>query len=85
MRVLTPAQRQQFEHEGYLVVEDVLDPARDIAPIMTEYAEVVDGIARSLYEDGVIPSLYRELPFDERLIRMCAESGHRCPAGSGSR
>ena len=79
MQVLTPAQREQFEYEGYLVVEDVLDPARDIAPIMTEYAEVVDGIARSLYAAGAISSLYRELPFDARLIRICEESGRNFP------
>ena len=79
MRVLTPAQREQFEYEGFLVVEDVLDPARDIAPIMAEYAEVVDDIARSLHEAGAISSLYRELPFDVRLIRVCEESGRNFP------
>ena len=79
VQVLTPAQREQFEYEGYLVVEDILDPARDIAPIMTEYAEVVDRIAHSLHADGAISSLYRELPFDARLIRICEESGRNFP------
>ncbi len=46
---------------------------------MAKYVDLVDGIARSRYEDGVIPSLYRELPFDERLIRMCEESGRNFP------
>ncbi len=79
MRVLTPAQREQFEYAGFLVVEDVLDPERDIAPIMAEYAEVVDGIARALYQTGAISSLYGELPFDARLIRICEESGRNFP------
>ena len=47
MKALTPAQRQQFEDEGYVVVDGVLDPARDIQPIMSEFAEVLDGIAAS--------------------------------------
>ncbi len=79
MQVLTPAQRQQFERDGYLVVDDVLDPTRDIAPVMAEYADVVDRIACSLYEEGVIQSPYRELPFEERLIRICSESGRNFP------
>ena len=79
MRVLTPAQREQFQEEGYLVVEDVLDPDYEIAPVMAEYAEVLDGIARSLLEEGAIRSAYPELPFDQRLIRICAESGRNFP------
>lgn len=31
---LSAAQLQQFEEEGYLVVENVLDPERDIAPVV---------------------------------------------------
>lgn len=70
MRVLTPTQREQLQQEGYVVVDEVLDPDRDIAPIMAEYAGVLDSIARSLYDDGAIQSLHRELPFDQRLIQM---------------
>jgi ectoine hydroxylase-related dioxygenase (phytanoyl-CoA dioxygenase family) len=79
VRVLTAAQRQQFEAEGYLVVEDVLDPVRDIAPVIAEYAEVLDGIARMLAAEGALRSTYRELPFDQRLIQVSAESGRNFP------
>lgn len=79
MSVLTAAQRQQFEEEGYLVVEGVLDPERDIRPVMAEYEEVLDQIARPLYDEGVIGSLYRGLPFAERLIQICVESGRNFP------
>ena len=41
VKVLTPAQRQQFETEGYIVVDNVLDPAREIAPVMDEFAGVL--------------------------------------------
>ena len=76
---LSAAQREQFADEGYLVVEDVLDPVRDIAPVMAEYAEVLDGIAQSLYGEGAISSTYRELSFLDRLIRVCEESGRNFP------
>jgi phytanoyl-CoA hydroxylase len=79
MRVLTPAQLAHFKEEGYVVVERVLDPDRDIAPVLAEYAEVLDGIAGSLRAEGVLGSTYRELPFRERLIRICVESGRNFP------
>lgn len=76
---LTAQQRQQFEEEGYLVVEDVLDQAADIQPVLDEYGDVLDGIARRLHADGVISSTYAELPFVERLIQVCSESGRNFP------
>jgi phytanoyl-CoA hydroxylase len=72
---LSIEQLQQFADEGYLVVENVLDPARDFLPIMAEYDEVLDGIARQCYADGTISSLYEDLPFPARLTEICAESG----------
>lgn len=73
--MLTDAQRRQFDREGYLVVEDVLDPEQDLAPVMAEYEGVLDRLAESLLTSGAIRSAYRSLPFDERLIRICEESG----------
>lgn len=79
MKALTPAQRQQFEEEGYVVVDGVLDPARDIQPVMAEFAQVLDGIAQELVSEGAIASDYAELPFSDRLTRICAESGRNFP------
>ena len=74
MRVLTPVQRAQFESEGYVVVDGVLDPASDLAPVFSEYQEVLDGIAEGLLRDDRIQSTYCALAFAERLVRVCAES-----------
>jgi phytanoyl-CoA hydroxylase len=79
MRVLTEAQKRQFAEEGYLLVEDLLDPEQDIQPILDEYAEVLDGIANKLYADGTIGSAYASLPLMERLVAVCAESGQNFP------
>jgi len=75
MGVLTAAQRRHFEEQGYLVVENVLDPDLDIAPLMAEYNEVLDDIARNLKAAGSIQSTYSELPFCDRLIQVCQQSG----------
>jgi phytanoyl-CoA hydroxylase len=79
MRILSSAQRRHFEEEGYLVVENVLDPDCDIAPVMAEYEEVLNGIATSLACRGVIASTYLDMPFAARLIRICIESGRNFP------
>ncbi len=79
MRVLSEAQRRRFDEDGYVEVEGVLDPACDLAPILVEYDEVLDGIAGGLLADGVIGSAHRGLPFPERLVRVCEESGRNFP------
>ena len=79
MRILSSAQHGHFEEEGYLVVENVLDPERDIAPVMAEYGEVLDGIATSLANVGTIASTHSDLPFAARLIQVCVESGRNFP------
>jgi hypothetical protein len=79
MRVLTKAQKQRFDEDGFLVVEDVLDPILDIAPVLDEHAVVLDEIACKLCADGVIASTHAGLPFPQRLIRVCEESGRAFP------
>ena len=79
MAGLSAAQRTQFEQDGYLVVENVLDPERDIDPVMAEYAAVLDGLAERLYREGAISSTWPGLPFNERLIQVCIESGRNYP------
>ena len=75
MKHLSAAQIEEFYERGYLVVKEVLDPEKDIAPIIAEYGEVLDRLARELCERGDISSTYDHLPFGERLTRIYAESG----------
>lgn len=79
MTILTTAQRKQFEVEGYLLVEDLLDPANDLQPLLAEYAEVLDGIAQELFREGVIRSTHAGLAFKDRLLAICMESGRTFP------
>lgn len=74
MAGLTDAQLEQFTEQGFVVAENVLDPEEDLAPVMAEYGEVLDGIARELHAEGAITCTYADLPFDQRLIQVCDES-----------
>jgi ectoine hydroxylase-related dioxygenase (phytanoyl-CoA dioxygenase family) len=73
--MLHAAQLAQFTEQGYLVVEDVLDPKRDLHPVLAEYAEILDQVAVAFQAEGAIVSTYAELPFPARLIQVCQESG----------
>ena len=75
MGVLSAAQRQHFEEQGYLVVENVLDQERDIAPLMAEYDDVLTDIARALHAQGTLRSTYDDLPFPDRPTQVSQESG----------
>jgi ectoine hydroxylase-related dioxygenase (phytanoyl-CoA dioxygenase family) len=73
--VLTYAQKEQFEHEGYLVVENFLDPVTELQPVIDEFEVVLDNLARKLVAEGKIKSTHAGLPFNDRLIAICCESG----------
>lgn len=75
MSCLTSCQLEQFERDGYLVVEDALIPARDLQPVLAEYEEVLDKVARRLYAEGTTMSEYTQLPFTPRLITILTETG----------
>ena len=47
--------------------------------MLAEYNQVLDGIAAGLRAAGAIRSTYAELPFEERLIQVCGESGRNFP------
>lgn len=75
MAYLSTDQVRQFEDEGYLVVEDVFDPGRDLDPALAEYDGVLGRLATQLHADGALASAYEELGFSDRLSRICAETG----------
>ncbi len=72
---LSATQLRRFATDGYLVVDGVLDAPRDLDPILDEYVEVLDRIARRLHAAGEIADPYAALPFNPRLIRIMEETG----------
>ena len=75
MRQLTREQMEQYETDGYVVVRGFLDPDKHLRPVLNEYEEVLDALVRSLFSQGKIASLHKDLPFEERLTKVYAESG----------
>jgi ectoine hydroxylase-related dioxygenase (phytanoyl-CoA dioxygenase family) len=76
---LSASQRHQFEEEGFLLVEDVLDPHDDLSPVLAEYADVLESLAERLQADGSVADTFPDLPFVERLLALCEASGKALP------
>ena len=53
MTALTSEQVEQFRREGYLLVEDMFDPAADIDPIIGEYHGVLERLVIQAKERGI--------------------------------
>jgi hypothetical protein len=75
MAALTSTQLEQFQREGYLLVENLFDPVADIDPIIEEYHGVLDRLADQLFAQGKLSSTHADLPFGQRLIEIYKESG----------
>ncbi len=75
MPALNQANVKQFQEEGFLVVEDVLDVERDIQPLVDEYTERLDELATQWHSEGLLSSDYRDLPFDQRITQVLNEMG----------
>jgi phytanoyl-CoA hydroxylase len=60
---------------GFIVIEDVLDHDRDLAPMMAEFDEILDRLIARLLAAGEIGSDYAGLPFGLRLIAATKDAG----------
>ena len=84
MTGLTQAQLDHLDEQGYVVVDNVLDPEEDLAPVIAEYADVLDGIARDLHAEGVLASTYADLPFDHASFKYVMRAAKSSPRHSTS-
>lgn len=63
---LSHEQIEQFNDEGFLVVENSLEDS-DLDPVIQEYEDHIDRRARELFTDGKISQLHEDEPFERRL------------------
>jgi phytanoyl-CoA hydroxylase len=59
-----------FEEQGFLVVEDALDPQRDLDPVVNEYEALLDELTERWHAESLLPSTFRDLPFAQRFARV---------------
>lgn len=64
--MLTKAQRSQFDRDGFLVIEDVID-ADTLAAVRAEYAALMDGMYADWQDAGQVPPATPDMGFFDRL------------------
>jgi ectoine hydroxylase-related dioxygenase (phytanoyl-CoA dioxygenase family) len=73
MSRLTEDEVRAFHDQGFLLVRGALAPA-DLAPVIAEFDDFIDGVARRLHEEGRIAEAFADLGFERRLARICEHS-----------
>jgi len=74
MAVAARIDLDRFEAQGYLVVEELLDPVEDLDPVVQEYEELLDRLTERWQAEGKLPDTFRELPFARRFARVLQEA-----------
>jgi hypothetical protein len=74
MAVATRIDLARFEAQGYLVVDDVLDPAEDLDPVVQEYERLLDELVDRWHAEGKLPETFRDLLFPRRFARVLQEA-----------
>jgi phytanoyl-CoA hydroxylase len=72
--MLSENQKEQFSEQGFLLVEDILDPAAILDPIVQEYTLLLDKLATDLNARGEISQLYADLDFRARMTKIYSET-----------
>ena len=72
MSGLTSDQLDFYRTEGYLLVEDVIDPSV-FDRLITEIDAIVDTAAQEAHADGELSELHANLPFAKRLVHIHAQ------------
>ena len=75
MLALNETRIDQFNRDGYFVVEDLLDSELDLRPVEEEYAARLDHLAAKWYAEGRLSSTYDDYPFGKRMSKILVEVG----------
>ncbi len=65
---------KRFQDQGYVVWERLLEPRRDLRPLMDEYESLVDQLAQQWYREKRLSSPYSGLPLRRRLALIAREA-----------
>lgn len=72
MHTMNQAAIDEFNAQGFVVIESILDPERDIPPLEIEYGEQLDEMIDRAYADGKISSKFKGLPLGKRAAAAMA-------------
>ena len=68
--ILSQAQLSQFDEDGFLVAEDLLDQELDVAPVVAEYEALLDDLCAGWVDEGRLEGTFAALPFEQRIVNV---------------
>jgi phytanoyl-CoA hydroxylase len=63
----------QFDERGFVVIKNLLDPQRDLQPLITDYSDLLSELVEQAKKEGRLTSDYRDLPFSQRFAKIFSE------------
>jgi len=72
MATLSDEQIDFFDANGYLVIEDVVDRTRVLAPLIDEYEDLLASLVAGWVDEGRLEASVADRPFDEKLVAAYA-------------
>ena len=78
MSGLTEQQLAFFREEGYLLVDDAVDPTV-LQPLLAELDESIDAFARAALADGRLSDAHADEPFERRLDALALQLADPAP------
>ena len=68
--MLTPQQIDEFNENGFLAIDRLLDYDLDIAPVIAEYQQLLDVLCEQWVAEGRLRESYSDRPFEKRLVEI---------------
>jgi len=68
MAVLSEEQIEFFNSNGYLVIEDVVDRERILAPLVDEYEDLLGGLVSGWVAEGRLEASVADQSFGDKLV-----------------
>ena len=73
--MLNEKQIKTFQNQGFLLVEQVLDPIEILDPIISEYTILLDDLVRGLIAEGKLTESFEDLDFRSRMTEVFKATG----------
>ena len=73
--MLNEKQIKTFQNQGFLLVEQVLDPIEILDPIISEYTILLDDLVRGLIAEGKLTESFEGLDFRARMTEVFKATG----------
>ena len=75
---LSQNQLKHFKEEGFLLIRNALTD-NDLDAVVQEYEKHIDQRANELLDQGKLSRLYKDQPFERRLVCICKENNEIYP------